>query len=149
VVEYGTQPARVAADAGIKLTRYEQQALDALMTVCVTENRPNHGKQYVASVNAWREEFYRLRLIEEPGEKQNSLKTQFQRARFGTDKGGGLIEKDVVHVAGLDAVLLRIADNEKVKSAIFNTSGTRYTAGTQAVHVPADEGGTQRLHIPL
>lgn len=149
VPEYGSQPSRVAADAGVKLTRYEQQALDALMTVCIQEDRRNHGKQFAAPVDAWRQEFYRLRLIDESGEKQNSLKTQFQRARFGTDKGGGLVEKDVVAVAGLDAVLLRIADNEKVKSVIFNTSGTRYTAGTQAVHVPADEGGTNGTYPPL
>jgi len=144
IPEYGgTQGHDAAVPAAVQLlTRHEQQALEALQAACIAENRPNHAGQYAATVKAWRIEFYRLRRIEEPDETDNTLKTQFQRVRFGTGKGGGLSNKHVVHVAGLDAVLLRLADNQTVHDAI-QANGTRYAAGTQPVHVPADEGGTR------
>jgi hypothetical protein len=141
VPEYGSLPARLQQSderAGVDLTRFEQQALDALIAACAAENRPRYGNQYQATVEAWRVEFYRLRLIEEPDETSNALKTQFRRVRFGTDKGGGLVEKQVVFIDGSNAVLMRLPDNETVKK----TAGTPVHVPVHGNHVPAAVGGT-------
>lgn len=122
VPEYGTQAAHDAVPAAVPLlTRHEQQALEALQAACVAENRPNAGKQYMATVEAWRIEFYRLRRIEEASETTDTMKKQFARVRFGTERGGGLVVKEVVHISDDSATLLRLSDNAKVKTTIDGT----------------------------
>lgn len=140
VPEYGSQPARVAADTGVKLTRYEKQALNALTTVCAQENRSNHGKQYIATVDAWREEFYRLRRIEEPNETTRILRTQFRRAQGVEKDSGGLLAKQIVDIDENGAVLLRLAENESVKSAIYAQGAQGHNRGTNGAHVPVNRG---------
>lgn len=147
IMEYGIQAQKHQTQ---RLTRHEQHALNALITACIRENTQNAGCQYVGSMNAWREEFYRLRRIDEPDTLTNALKIQFRRARFGDDRRpGGLIEKQLVASVENGGVLLRINDNQAVNFAIIQADGTRYTTGTQAVHVPASDTVHKPVHSSL
>lgn len=124
IVEYGERAPRHQQTS---LTSHEQQALSALVTVCVQENTCING-QYHGGVEAWRQEFYRLRRIEEPDAEQGTLKKAFQRATGSGNAGGGLKGKQLVAFLEAGAVPLRLAEQDKIKA--LAQDGTRDIDGT-------------------
>jgi len=149
IVEYGEKSQK---QQGTGLTRFEAQALEALVAVCIEENNVEN-KMYAGSLDAWRQEFYRLRRLEDgspedPAEckkQQSAFKKAFQRATGSGDQANGLQGKDVVAFTERGAVPLRLAEQDRIFNTILS-SGTGDISGTSGRHVPVSAGGRDGTH---
>jgi len=125
IVEYGE---RSQSNKVMVLTHQEQQAIDALVTVCAANPKQING-QYVADQEQWRQEFYRLRRIEDNDAKQHALKVAFQRVT-GSVNGAGLKGKGIIAFTEHGVIPLHISEQD----TIFNRLGSkRHTAHTRHV----------------
>ncbi len=142
VVEYGECP---STHKPVTLTRFETMALDALITVCIAENDLQH-QQYAGSLNAWREEFYRLRRIEDNTITSGTLKKSFQLVQGVTNRGGGLKgNRFVEFVEGRGAIPLRDSDQKHIFHTIL-ANGNREHDGNMTGTVPVSGGREQGTH---
>ncbi len=128
------------------MTPFESMALDALITVCIAENDLQNG-QYSGSFDAWRNEFYRLRRIEDNSLTAGTLKKSFQLVIGTTNRGGGLKGKEFVGFAeNRGAIPLRLSDQDKIFNSILS-NGNREQDGNKAGTVPVSGGGNTGTHL--
>ncbi|NJD36710.1 MAG: AAA family ATPase [Geobacter sp.] len=152
-VQYGE---RSQVNRAPQLTHQERQALDALLTVCANDPRQVNG-QYVADQKAWRQEFYRLRSIEDNEVKTSALKVAFQRVT-GSTGGGGLSGKGIIAFTENGVVPLRLADQDTIFNRSIskrNTEHKRNIDGTCSADssLQTEHNGTSPykgvFHVPL
>lgn len=141
IVEYDERAERHQQN---KLSNYEQQAMQALLTACITENICINN-QFYTLVQTWREEFYRLRRIEEPDAKAGTLRNSFHRVTGSGPHGGGLKEKGIIAITEQGAIPLRIVDQEKIALSISGNV-TRHNSVTTASHETATGAPSQASH---
>ena len=139
VVTYGERSAKqeAAVDA---LTGKETQALNALISVCIAENRLEK-QMYSGNVNAWKKEFYRIRRMEAGNVKTQALNKAFQRAAGNGGEDGGLKTKGYVGFEERGAIPLRVVHQKHIFDTIL-TSDTRYKNDTLNVHVSNQQNDT-------
>jgi hypothetical protein len=114
VVEFGE---RSKKNQSTGLTRFETQALEALITICVAENNLENGK-YAGSLESWRQEFYRLRRLEDEEVKPTALKTAFQRSAGSGNLAGGLKGKGIIAFTERGVILLRLEEQDRIFSTV-------------------------------
>jgi hypothetical protein len=122
VVEFGE---RSKKNQSTGLTRFEAQAREALITACIAENDLHNG-QYSGSLEAWRQEFYRLRRLEDDESKPASLKTAFQRSVGSGNQAGGLKGKGIIAFTERGAHPLRLEDQDRIFNAVLTKGDTRH-----------------------
>lgn len=149
IVEYGESS---ASQKTATLTPLEKIALNALVTTCIAENNLEHG-QYAASLEGWRQEFYRVRRIEDDTLTADTLKKSFQLVTGTATRGGGLKEKCFVgFIENRGAIPLRLSDQDQILSAILH-NGKREQDGNTTGTVPVSgkrETGTHHIQgVPV
>ena len=144
IVQFGE---RSASQKAATMSPLEKTALKALVTVCISENNLE-SQQYAGSLEGWRQEFYRIRRIEDDTLTTDTLKKAFQRATGTGSAGGGLKEKCFVGFAeNRGAIPLRDADQKHIFDSIL-IHGTRDIDGTLTGQCPVS-GGRDTGHSPL
>ena len=108
IVEYGERSERNKAT---NFTRNEAIGIRALIEVSAKENRLINNK-YVATTEAWREQFYSIRRAEDSEVKQDALKKAFQNMIKG------LITKNALDQVSTDSIIVFEKYQDRIKSAI-------------------------------
>ncbi|MFZ4859229.1 MAG: AAA family ATPase [Desulfuromonadaceae bacterium] len=143
IVQFGE---RSASQKAATMSPLEKTALKALVTVCIAENNLE-SQQFAGSLEGWRQEFYRIRRIEDDTLTTGTLKKAFQRATGTGVSGGGLKEKCFVGFAeNRGAIPLRDADQKHIFDSIL-IHGTRDIDGTTEGQCPVS-GGRDTGHSP-
>lgn len=113
IVEYGERSHKQQSDA---LPKSERQALEALVSACIKSRNSNNG-QFSCSVSSWRDEFYRLRKLEDDTASDDTLTKAFKRAS-GTGSYSGLKDKGLVAFTENGAVPLRLQEQDRIRDAV-------------------------------
>jgi phage/plasmid primase-like uncharacterized protein len=144
IVEYGKKSQN---QQQARLSGHEHEALEALVTVCIAEKNIENG-QSAGSLEGWRQEYYRMRRLENEEVTQGALKVSFQRVTGTGPQGGGLKDKGIVAFTERGAIPLHLTEQDRIFKAV-HTGGTRNIDGTITEHVPVsvEEHGTHTYKV--
>lgn len=105
-------------------TGLEVTGLEALINVCVVEPKISEGKYY-ATLERWKSEFQRLRLLCEQDKSPKAIDMSFNRAD-GNGVKDKLVNKGIVSITEIGVFPVRETDQAKIADEInrLNSSGT-------------------------